>query len=195
MNPEGAVMAGQRSAIPVLIAFVVLIFAAGCTADRIALTGSSTPTVRALPPVVVPVRCSGSGGDTPLRGLFADLDAGRTPDVGTYFVDPLDFVRWWDPTLPSGQVISFEAGDGSGTATLDTLQSHLDALRRRGVAGTVSVFTATGYDAVSPQETGGSFTFSLRARATHNGPLRNGGGEGTIDCANGRLKSVVIDRW
>jgi hypothetical protein len=188
-------MARQRSAMPVLIAFVVLTASAGCTADRIPLTGSSTPTVRALPPVVVPVRCSGSGGDTPLRGLFADLDAGRTPDVGTYFVDPLDFVRWWDPTLPSGQVISFEAGDGSGTVTLDTLQSHLDALRRRGVAGTVSVFTATGYDAVSPQETGGNFTFSLRARATRNGPVRDGGGAGTIDCANGRLKSVVIDEW
>lgn len=188
-------MARQRSARLVLIAFVVVIASAGCTADRIPLTGSSTPTARALPPVVVPVRCSGSGGDTPLRGLFADLDAGRTPEVGTYFVDPLDFVRWWDPTLPTGAVISFEAGDGSGAVTLDTLQSHLDALRRRGVAGTVSVFTATGYDAVSSTEAGGGFTFSLRARATARSALRDGGGEGMIDCVTGRLKSVVIDEW
>lgn len=195
MNPEGAVMAGQRSAIPVLIAFVVLIAAAGCTADRIALTGSSTPTVRALPPVVVPVRCSGSGGEPMLRGLFADLSLGRTPDIGTYFVDPLDFARWWDPTLPSGQVISFEAGDGSETATLDTLQSHLDALRRRGVNGTVSEFAPTGYDAASSKEAGGGFTFGLRARATARGALRDGGGEGMIDCVTGRLKSVVIDEW
>jgi hypothetical protein len=188
-------MAGQRSAIPVLVAFVVLITAAGCTADRIPLTGSSTPTLRALPPVVVPVRCSGSGGDAMLRGLFADLSAGRTPDIGTYFVDPLDFVRWWDPTLPSGQVISFEAGDGSGTATLDTLQSHLDALHHRGVTGTVSTFTPTGYGAVSSTEAGGEFTFGLRARAASRGALRDGGGEGMIDCVTGRLKSVVIDEW
>ncbi len=188
-------MAGQRSAIPVLIAFVALIAAAGCTADRVTLTGSSTPTVRALPPVAVPVRCSGSGGEAMLRGLFADLSAGRTPDIAAYFVDPLDFVRWWDPTLPSGAVISFEAGDGSGTATLDTLQSHLDALQHRGVTGTVSAFTPTGYDAVSSTETGGGFTFHLRARATGRGALRDGGGEGMIDCVTGRLKSVVIDEW
>jgi hypothetical protein len=188
-------MARQRLAMPVLMAFVVLIASAGCTADRIPLNGSSTPTARALPPVVVPVRCSGSGGEAMLRGLFADLDAGRTPDVGTYFVDPLDFVRWWDPTLPSGQVISFEAGDGSETATLDTLQSHLDALHHRGVTGTASTFTPTGYSAVSSTEAGGGFTFDLRARATGRGALRDGGGEGMIDCVSGRLKSVVIDEW
>ena len=188
-------MAGQRSAIPVLIALVALIAAAGCTADRITLTGSSTPTVRALPPVAVPVRCSGSGGEPMLRALFADLSLGRTPDIGTYFVDPLDFIRWWDPTLPSGAVISFEAGDGSGTATLDTLQSHLDALHHRGVNGTVTEFTPIGYDVVSSQEAGGGFTFGLRARATARGALRDGGGEGMIDCRTGRLKSLVIDEW
>ena len=188
-------MVRQRSAIPVLIAFVALIAAVGCSADRVTLTGSSTPTVRALPPVVVPVRCSGAGGEAMLRGLFADRDAGRTPDVGTYFVDPLDFVHWWDPTLPSGQVISFEAGDGSGTATLDTLQSHLDALHHRGVTGTVSTFTPTGYDAVSSNEAGGGFTFALRVRATARSAPRDGGGEGMIDCVTGRLKSVVIDAW
>jgi hypothetical protein len=194
MDPEGAAMAGQRWAIPV-VALVAAIGTGGCTADRISLAGSATPTVRRLPPIPAPVRCSGSGGDTPLRGLFADLSAGRTPVVATYFVDPRDFVRWWDPTLPSGQVITFEAGAGSGTVTLDTLQSHLDALRRRGVAGTVSAFTATGYEAVSLSETGGSFTFRLRARATGKGALRDGGGAGTIDCASGRLKTVVIDQW
>lgn len=130
-----------------------------------------------------------------LRGLFADLSAGRTPDIGTYFVDPLDFVRWWDPTLPTGAVITFEAGAGSGTATLDTLQSHLDALHHRGVTGTVSGFTATGYNAPSSKEAGGGFTFTLRARATGTGAQRDGGGKGTIDCVTGRLKTIVIDAW
>ncbi len=195
MDPEGAAMAGQRWAIPVIVALVAAMSTAGCAADRVPLAGSATPTVRGLPPVAAPVRCSGSGGDTPLRGLFADFSAGLTPAVTSYFVDPRDFVRWWDPTLPSGQVITFEAGAGSGTVTLDTLQSHLDALRRRGVAGTVSVFTATGYEADSPSETGGSFTFRLRARATGKGALRDGGGAGTIDCTSGRLKTIVIDAW
>jgi hypothetical protein len=164
-------MAGQRWAIPMVVAFVAAT-AAGCTADRIPLAGSPTPTVRALPPVAVSVRCSGSAGESLLRGLFADFNAGRTPAVGTYFVDPLNFVRWWDPTLPSGQVITFGAGAGSGTVTLDTLQSHLDALHHRGVMGTVSGFTATGYHASSSKEAGGGFTFTLRARATGKGALR-----------------------
>jgi len=188
-------MAGRRWAIPVVVALVVAVNVAGCTADRITLTGSPTPTVRALPPVAVPVRCSGSGGEAMLRGLFADLSAGRTPDIGTYFVDPLDFVRWWDPSLPSGQVITFEAGAGSGTVTLDTLQSHLDALHHRGVSGAVTTFAPTGYEAVSSKEAGGGFTFSLRARATARGALRDGGGEGMIDCVTKQLKSVVIDEW
>ncbi len=195
MDPEGAAMAGQRWAIPVVVVLVAAISTAGCTADRIPLAGSATPTVRALPPVAVPVRCSGSGGDTPLRGLFADFSAGRTPAVASYFVDPRDFVRWWDPTLPSGQVITFEAGAGSGTVTLDTLQSHLDALHHRGLTGTVSGFAANGYEAPSSKEAGGGFTFTLRARATGKGALRDGGGEGTIDCVTGRLKTVVIDAW
>jgi len=195
MDPEGAAMAGQRWAIPVVVAFVVAVTAAGCTADRISLAGSPTPTARVLPPVAVSVRCSGSAGESLLRGLFADFNAGRTPAIGTYFVEPLNFVRWWDPTLPSGQVITFEAGAGSGTVTLDTLQSHLDALHHRGVTGTVTGFTATGYQASSSKEAGGGFTFNLRARATSKGALRDGGGAGTIDCVTGRLKTVEIDAW
>jgi hypothetical protein len=187
-------MAGRRWAIPVASALVVAMTAAGCTADRVRIAGSPTPTARVLPPVAAPVRCSGSAGEPVLRGLFADFDAGRTPAIETYFVDPPNFVRWWDPTLPSGQVITFEAGAGSGTITLDTLQSHLDALHHRGLTGTVSAFTANGYQAASSTEAGGSFTFTLRARAT-KGALRAGGGAGTVDCVTGRLKSVVIDAW
>jgi hypothetical protein len=59
----------------------------------------------------------------------------------------------------------------------------------------VSGFTATGYHASSSKEAGGGFTFTLRARATGKGALRDGGGAGMIDCVTGRLKTIVIDAW
>lgn len=167
----------------------------GCTPDRIPVAAASPSGAHAIASRPTPARCSGTNAEPILHALFDDLSVGRPPEIEAYFVEPLDFVRWWDPTLPSGQVITFEAGPGSGTVTLDTLRSHLGALTRRGLQATVSGFTANGYESVSKAETGGGFTFDLHGRIGGKGGFVDGGGEGMIDCMTGKLKTIVIDNW
>jgi hypothetical protein len=174
-------------------ALVALALVAGCTADRIPVARASAARTAASRPT--PVGCSGSSAEPIVHALFDELSAGRTPDIQAYFVDPIDFVRWWDPTLPSGQVITFEAGPGSGTVTLDTLRIHLGALARRGIHATITAFTAIGYDSVSETESGGVFNFDLHAPTGGTGKFVDGGGEGMIDCQTGKLKTIVIDDW
>jgi hypothetical protein len=173
----------------------VLALVAGCAPDRIPVAAASSSSAHAIASRATPVRCSGAGGEPIMHALFDDLSVGRPPDVGAYFVEPIDFVRWWDPTLPSGQVITFEAGPGSGAVTLDTLRGHLAALTRRGLQATISGFTANGYESVSKAETGGGFTFDLHGRIGGKGAFVDGGGGGMIDCLTGKLKTIVIDNW
>jgi hypothetical protein len=175
---------------------LVALIVAGCTVDRPSAPVRPTPTVTAAPPpTILPVGCSGAGAEAVLRALFSDLTAGRSTPVANYFVAPIDFVRWWDPTVRSGQIITFEPGPGSSTETLDALQAHLDALRQHGARGTITGFAAHGYDSSSPREVGGGFTFELHARGNGQTAMADGGGKGTIDCTTGKLKTVVIDTW
>ena len=137
--------------------------------------------------------CNGTGGKALLTGLLADLNAGRTPALATYFSPPIDFVRWWDPTTP--EVITFLPGPGSGTVTLDALQAHLEELAGGGFSVRLVDFADAGYQGSAQNgDAGGWFEFDLRGHSAGTA-TRDGGGKGAVDCASGRLKVLVVDGW
>lgn len=163
---------------------------AACSPDRITMP---TQTVAPTPsPTIQSAGCTGAKGEIVLRALFDDLSAGRATPVSEFFVEPESFVRWWDPTLPSGGVITFQFGDGIDTVNLNTLQAHLDSLVRSGVQIVVTSFTPGAYaDSIH----GGGFTFTARGRPNRQAKPLDGGGKGGVDCATGTLTSLVIDAW
>jgi len=139
-----------------------------------------------------PLLCNGTAGKTLLTGLLAELNAGRTPSVDTYFSPPIDFVRWWDPTTP--EVITFLPGPTDNSITLDALQAHLKKLARGGFNVRLVDFTDLGYQANGVGEEGGWFNFDVHGHATRSAAA-DGSGKGAVDCASGRLKVLVVDGW
>lgn len=148
------------------------------------------------PTLIGPARCDGSTGEHVLRALFATIDAGPHVNLATYFVAPLAFNLWWDPTVKPGSAITFMPGPGSGTVNLDALQTHLDQLSTSHPQITVSSFTARGftsqdYDGGPPG--GGQFEFTVDRGVPPN--ASDGVGAGLVDCVTGKLKAIVIDQW
>jgi hypothetical protein len=188
-----------------MIGLVVAVAAGATTASTLTGRGVARPTAGSTRPVVVitphltaPVRCDGSTAEPVVRALFADLSAGRPIRIATYFNAPRNFDIWWDPTLPSGQVITFQAGPGSNTYTLAGLQSHLNALRGRGITITLTHLQPDGYSNnafTGSQHPGGVFFFDSSGRARAGAPLVAGGGKGMVDCVTGKLVDFVIDDW
>ena len=171
--------------VSVLVAVVTATVAAGCAADRVPLP-YVTPTA-----VAGPLTCDGTSGQPLLAELFADLGRGVPTPVERFFSAPRNFLRWEDPTTNT----DITAGFGAGTSayTLDALQSHLDALARDGVAGTITHFAIDGDPRGGGRDPGGGlFRFSLHARWHIGDSEADEGGVGTIDCATGKLKEVVI---
>ena len=127
-----------------------------------------------------------------------ELAAHRKISLATYFGAPRDFDIWWDPTLPSGQVITFQAGPGNDTVTLAALQSHLNALHGRGIRISLTKLHPDGYSDHSftgSPHPGGVFEFDSQGRASAGAPMAGGGGKGMVDCVTGKLVDVVIDGW
>jgi hypothetical protein len=156
----------------------------------------TTPVVVTTPTLVGPVRCDGSTAEPVVRALFATIDAGRHVNLATYFVTPLAFNIWWDPTVKSGGAITFMPGPGSGTVNLDALQAHLDKLSTSHLQLSLSSFTARGftsqdYDGGPPG--GGQFEFTTRRGVPPSSSA--GVGAGLVDCVTGKLKAIVIDQW
>ena len=126
-----------------------------------------------------------------MTALLADLSRGKRVDVGTYFVPPIQFVRWVDP---SAYVTFLPGADGS--VTLDALQSHLNDLGRRHVSVSLTGFTDAGYGG-SPanNDAGGWFAFTVRGRPSATASPQEGFGKGTVDCTSKKIKVFVIDGW
>ena len=177
-------MTGRRWARS-LVTLVVAAATSGCAADRVVLP-TPTSTVEAGP-----VSCDGTSGQPLLAELFADLARGQPTPVGRFFSAPQNFLRWKDPTTDTDIIAGF--GADTSTYTLDALQSHLDALARDGVAGTVTHFAIDGNPRGYGRDPGGGlFRFDLRARWHVGDSETDEGGTGMIDCATGKLKEVVI---
>ena len=168
---------------------------AGCTSgDRVSTPPQ--PITSRIAPDVSPATastppCTGADGRATLTAMLADLSHGKHVDVATYFVPPIQFVRWIDP---SAYVTFLPAANGS--VTPDALQSHLNDLVRRHVSATIVKFTDAGYGG-SPtnNDVGGWFTFTVRGRSSATASLRDGLGKGTIDCTSKKIKVFVIDGW
>jgi hypothetical protein len=177
-------MTGRRWT-SILVTLMAAAATSGCAADRVALP-TPTPTV-----VAGPVSCDGTSGQPLLAELFADLARGVSTPVERFFSAPRNFLRWEDPT--TGTDITAGFGADTSTYTLDALQSHLDALARDGVAGTITHFAIDGNPRDDGKDPGGGlFRFDLRARWHGGDPEADEGGIGMIDCATGKLKEVVI---
>lgn len=176
---------------------VVAATLAGCTSgDHVstppaAITSAATPEV---PPATASAPpCTGADGRATLTAMLADLSHGKHVDVGTYFVPPIQFVRWLDP---SAYVTFLPGADGS--VTLDALQAHLNDLERRHVRATLINFDDGGYGYVGGPATndqGGWFTFTLHGRASATASPQDGLGKGAIDCTSKKIKVFVIDGW
>jgi hypothetical protein len=135
--------------------------------------------------------CTGADGHATLVALLDRLSRGEHVDVGTYFVAPIDFVRWVDP---SAYITFLPADDGS--VTLDALQAHLDALAGGGVSATLTGFSDGGYAGTETNhDVGGWFTFTVRGRPNAHARTADGGGKGAVDCATKKIKVFVIDGW
>jgi len=165
--------------------------AAACTAgDRLPLEPTAPATTvesehSSAPP------CTGADGHATLAGLLDRLSRGEHVDVGTYFVAPIQFVRWVDPSA----YITFLPSD-DGSVTLDALQAHLDALERGGLSVTLTEFWDGGYGGSTlNNDLGGYFAFTVRGRATTHAPVAHGTGKGAIDCATKKFKIFVLDSW
>jgi hypothetical protein len=123
--------------------------------------------------------------------MLADLSHGKHIDVGTYFVPPIQFVRWVDP---SAYVTFLPGADGS--VTLDALQSHLNDLGRRHVSATLATFTDGGYaGSAANNDVGGWFSFTVRGQSSATASPQDGFGKGAIDCTSKKIKVFVIDGW
>src|SRR5262249_52363539 len=133
-----------------------------------------------------------------LRALFAALDSGQRVDVATFFVTPRSFNLWWDPTLKSGQVITFDPGPYDQPFTLNELTAHLNMLAGRHLHVTVSAFQAGGYTStnyIGSPGGGGDFTYDLKGGPSGSATDMRPGGKGLVDCDTGKLKALVVDEW
>jgi hypothetical protein len=117
------------------------------------------------------------------------LNRGKKIDLATYFVAPLDFVRWVDP----GAYVTFLPGN-DGSVNLDALQSRLDRLEQQHTRIDVTKFFDDGYggDAIN-HDVGGYFSFKIRIRLSTSAPTSDGTGKGAIDCATKKIKVMVIE--
>jgi hypothetical protein len=122
-----------------------------------------------------------------LRGFFHDLSNQRpvAEVLATYVVPAQDFVRWWDGTLKPGETRTFYNG----------LEQHLEKLQQGGLDLTVTGFKDVGFQGRGTRDAGGWFTFSLHGRLKKSDPRSDGrtlSNKGAVDCANGKLKVIVI---
>jgi hypothetical protein len=135
--------------------------------------------------------CTGADGRATLTALLDELSRGKHVDVGKYFVAPIQFVRWVDP---SAYITFLPADDGS--VTLDALQAHLDALVEGGISATLTEFRDGGYGGSElNNDLGGYFAFTVRGRASAHAPMAHGSGKGVVDCTTKKIKVFVIDGW
>jgi len=202
---ERRVARHRRRRLTIVVIALVVVVAGATTAGTLSsrrsprpTVGSTHPALVTTPTIVGPVRCDGSTAEPVLRALFDAVSAGRPVSLAPYFGAPRDFDIWWDPTLPSGQVITFQAGPGNDTVTLAALQSHLNALHGRGIRISLTAVHPDGYSDHSftgSPHAGGVFEFDSQGRASAGAPIAGGGGKGMVDCVTGKLVDVVIDGW
>jgi hypothetical protein len=175
---------------------LVVLAMAGCLSSehvlvkrRASISPSRPPgsTTSSRPPV-----CTGEAGRPLLQAFFDDLGNGRKDLLAKYFVQPRDFIRWFDPK--SGY-ITFLPGPGNDNPTLDALQAALDSLQRHGAAAVLTNFHDSGYEGNNADELGGGFTFQIRGRADRRNPMTQGDGNGLIDCATGKLRVFFLFAW
>jgi hypothetical protein len=176
-------MTKMRMTAVVVAVLVTLGGLAGCTSSPAPLK-SSTPT--SGPSAAPSTHCTGRDGEAALRGFSRDLSNHR--DVGellaAYVAAPEDFVRWWDPSVPNGEVLTYANG----------LQQHLDQLERDGINLNVTGFEDAGYQGFG-DEAGGWFNFGLYGRNRESEAMSGGqtlGNKGAVDCATLKLKAIVI---
>ncbi|HEY7173475.1 MAG TPA: hypothetical protein VH442_01040 [Micromonosporaceae bacterium] len=169
---------------------VVAVAVAGCTSgDRIVPAHAAPRSTPPSAPASSAPPCTGADGRTIVEKLFADLSRGKKIDLGTYFVDPLDFVRWVDP----GAYVTFLPGN-DGSVNLDALQSRLDRLERQHVRVDMTEFADAGSGGdTTNHDLGGYFSFKIRIRLSAAAPMSDGTGKGAIDCVTKKIKVMVIE--
>jgi hypothetical protein len=168
----------------VVVAAIALVAAlAGCTSTGSRSPVASTP-VASSPPSARMTECTGRGGEAVLRAFFDDLSHGGSDLLTPYFAPAQDFVRWWDPTRGSGEVVPYTG-----------LQEHLRKLQRDGADAAVIGFTDTGFQGKGTSEAGGWLQFNIRGRLSKDAAVMVGVGKGAIDCRTGKLKALVVDTW
>jgi len=161
-----------------------------CTStDQVVPTRPAPPSAPAAGPASTAPPCTGAGGETVVKNLFDDLNRGKKIDLATYFVAPLDFVRWVDP----GAYVTFLPGN-DGSVNLDALQSRLDRLEQQHTRIDMTKFFDGGYggDAIN-HDVGDYFSFKIRIRLNASAPTSDGTGKGAIDCATKKIKVMVIE--
>lgn len=168
------------------------IVAAACLAGVVSAgCSNSHPSPRSAPaselhspasPTPVAYQCSGAAGEALLRRLLDMLSAGQAVPLRQVFAPRTRFTRWWDPSVPAGQVIGYSG-----------LGRHLEKIEHSGLAVALQSFRATGFAGAGTGDEGGWFTFTTRL-LNSNGPT-HGHGKGAVDCQNNRLRVVVIDSW
>jgi hypothetical protein len=177
-----------RSGVAIAAAAVAL---AGCTSsDRVPVPApAAAPPVSAPAPATTAPPCTGADGQTVVKKLFNDLSHGRKIDLRTYFVAPLDFVRWIDP----GAYVTFLPAD-DGSVTLAALQSRLDRLERQHVNIALTEFADGGYagDALN-NDAGGWFSLRIRLRLSAAAQTSDGTGKGAIDCMTKKIMVMVLE--
>jgi hypothetical protein len=177
-----------RSGVAIAAAAVAL---AGCTSsDRVLVPAPvAAPPVSAPAPATSAPPCTGADGEAVVKKLFNDLSHGRQIDLGTYFVAPLEFVRWVDP----GAYVTFLPAD-DGSVTLAALQSRLDRLERQHMNIALTEFADGGYAGDSlNNDVGGWFSLRIRLRLSAAAPTSDGTGKGAIDCTTKKIKVMVLE--
>lgn len=175
-----------RTSLGALTALALVAGVSGCTPG-------THPPPASRPSLSPSPICTGRDGEAVLRAFFDDLSSGKKGLVATYFVAPLDFVRWSDPT--SG-LITFLPGPDNDTVTLDALQAHLDSLQQQGAHVTLTRFRDAGFEADKTNgEAGGWFSFDIRGSPNGRAAVKDGNGKGAVDCGTKKLKALVIHNW
>ncbi len=175
-----------RTAAAVMVTTVVgtAVALVGCTSTPASprpSTPSSTPSSMRSPV------CTGRDGEAVLRAFFRDLSNHRNVSelLAAYVAPPENFVRWWDPSTPSGGIVTYVNG----------LPEHLEKLQRDGIDLTVTGFQDAGFQGRGTPDEGGWFTFGLYGRFREGQPMGGGetlGNKGAVDCATGKLKAIVL---